>query len=295
MSGSPTALAKLGIGTADPVDTALNFSSFSPGVTREVGNYNGTRGTFFLDYNRMRENRQAVNPRFSGEPTAPEIAYLLEWIQGGAPTGTTTKTYVWSDTAAARNLHFKPNTGEEWFLGDVAVDNAVMHATVGQALAFDLDLVGKTWNDAHATLPALTYDQTFQPFMLADLVLTVGGTVRRPRDFSFTIANGIDRDRFLNSLTLTALQKLAASWTVTFEVPSGDNASGFWKAGITGAAATAVFTNPNNSSVLTFDFPRLIFPGQTPEFAPGSEGFIRVTAVCTRISTGNPVNITLTQ
>lgn len=293
MAGSPTALAKLGFGPADPVVTALNFSQFDPGVTRELGNYNGTRGTFFPDGNRMRENRQAVNPRFTSEPTAAEIATLLEWIQGGTPTGTTTKTYPWSDTPLKRNLHFKPKVGEEWFLGGVAVGNAVIAATVGQALSFDLDCIGMTWDDTRTDFPALSYDQALQPFMLSDLALLVGGVTRRPRDFTFTSAGGIDRDRYLNSLTLTDVLRVAGNWTVSFSVPSGDNASGFWRSGIVGATCTATFTNTSTAAVLTLDFPKIFFPGQSPVHAPGGEGFVTVNGLATRVGAGSPVTITL--
>ena len=111
MAGSATALAKLALGASDPVDFGINFTSFDPGVKRTIHDANGTRGTFWKDANRMSTDRTIVAPRLSSEPTAPELAKILEWAMGGTPTGSTTKTYVWSDTPLARNLHFKPIAG----------------------------------------------------------------------------------------------------------------------------------------------------------------------------------------
>jgi hypothetical protein len=282
MAGSPTALSKLGFGAADPVDTALNFSSFDLGVTRELGNYNGTRGDFFPDANRMIENRRVVTPRFSSDPTTPELAKLLEWVMGGTPTGTTTKTYPWSDTPAARNLHYKPKVGEEWFLSGVGVDQATFSAAVGQ-----------THDDTRANFPALTYDTTLQPFVLSQLVLTVGGVVRQTQDFSFVVTGGIDRERFLNSLTLTALLRHNANFALSFNVPSGDNAASFWSSGIAGASCTAVFMNASTGAVLTFDFAKLKWAPVAPSFPPGSEGMIRINATAVKSAGGSPATVTL--
>lgn len=293
MAGSPTALSKLGFGTADPVDTALNFSSFDIGVTRELGNYNGTRGDFFPDANRMIENRKVVNPRLSTDPTTPELAKLLEWIFGGTPTGTTTKTYPWSDTPAARFLHYKPKVGEEWFLAGVGVEQASFSAAVGGALSLDLDLVGQTYDDARVNYPALTYDTTLQPFVLSHLVLTVGGVVRQTSDFSFVVTGGIDRERFLNSLTLTALLRHSANYALSFNVPSGDNAASFWSAGIAGSSCTAVFTNAGTGAVLTFDFSKLKWSPTAPTFPPAGEGMIRISATAVKSAGGSPGTFTL--
>lgn len=293
MAGSPTALSKLGFGAADPVDTALNFSSFDIGVTRELGNYNGTRGDFFPDANRMIENRRVVTPRFSSDPTASELAKILEWIMGGAPTGTTTKTYPWSDTPAARYMHYKPKVGEEWFLSGVGVDQASFSAAVGGALSLDLDLVGQTYDDTRSNYPALTYDTSLQPFVLSQLILTVGGVIRQTQDFSFVVTGGIDRERFLNSLTLTALLRHNANFALSFNVPSGDNASAFWSAGVAGASCTAVFTNASTGAVFTLDFPKLKWAPTAPSFPPGGEGFIRINATATKSAGGTPLTVTL--
>lgn len=297
MPPSVTALARLGIGAADPVDIAMNFGAFDPGVTRELRDTNATRGTFFKDPNRMIENRQVVAPTFSSEPTSPEIHHLLSWVLSGTPTGTTTKTYPFSNDAALRFVHFKPNAGEEWFLSGVGVDTCTMRAASGEPLTFDMNMLGMTYNTAHATLPALSYDIALKPFLLSHLVLTIGGVERKCRSFAVAFNFFLDRTRYLNSLTLTTVQKLGTTVGFTCEVPSGENV-GLWEAGIAGAAATAIFTNPSTSKILSMTFPHLCFPARSPAHAPGAEGFLTIEAEAMRVgqaATDYPVTITLTQ
>ncbi len=292
MAGSVTALAKLGIGASDPVDFGLNFTTFDPGVKRTLHDANGTRGTFWKDGNRFSEDRTIVAPRLSTEPTAPELAKILAWVMGGTPTGSTTITYPWSDTPASRNVHFKPKAGEEWFLGNVAVDQCTLSAQTGGGLTCDIDMVGQTYSSTRTDFPAITYDQTLQPFLLSKLTLTVGAVARACRSFTLNIQGGMDRDRFLNSQTLTALQRLSAGFGVTFDVPSGDNASQFWASGIAGAALTAVFVNAS-SATLTIDIANMKWEGDSPVHAAGSEGFLTISAQALRVGTATPVTITL--
>lgn len=294
MAGSQTALAKLGIGAADPVDFGLNFTTFDPGVKRTLHDSNGTRGTFWKDANRMNEDRRMVAPRLSTEPTAAELAKLLEWAMGGTPTGTTTKTYPWSDTPLGWYVHFKPKAGEEWFLEEVAVDQLTLSAQVGGGLTADVDLVGKDYDSTRSDFPSLSYDQTKQPFLLSRLALLVGGVTRNCRSFSFNILGGIDRDRFLNSQTLTTLQRLSAGFGVTFEVPSGDNGSQFWASGLAGATLNAEFTTAGGSA-FEIDIANMKFEGDSPVHAAGSEGFITVSAQALRVGSSTPVTLTVTQ
>lgn len=294
MAGSVTALAKLGFGASDPVDFAMNFSSFDPGVKRVLHDANGTRGTFWKDPNRMTVDRTIIAPRLSSEPTAPELAKLLEWAMGGTPTGSTTKTYPWSDTALARNLHFKPKAGEEWFLTGVAVDSLTLSAATGGGLSCDVDCVGQTYTSNRTDFPALSYDQTLQPFLLSQLTLTVGGVTRLCRSFTLNIMGGIDRERFLNSPTLTTLQRLSAGFGITFDVPSGDNGSQFWASGLEGTSLNAVFVNASGAE-LEIDVPSMKFEGDSPVHPSGSEGFLTISAQALRSGSSTPVTITLSQ
>lgn len=293
MASSVTALAKLAIGASDPVDQPLNFVEFQPNVRLELRDTNATRGTYDKDGNRVRHSRTVITPRGVFEPSATELTYLLPWAMGGSPTGSGVVTYPAANAPAERYVFFSPVAGDTWFLSGVGVDVATFRAASGEPLTVELDLLGTTYNTAHAAYPSLTIDQTTQPFMLSDLVLTVGGSAVQCRAFSYRLNNNLDKTRYLNSLTLTRLQKLARQHTFTLDVPSGDNAS-LWDNGVAGTTLVATFTNPNTASELILTVPDLRFPGQSPEHAPNAEGFLRVEGEAYRTSgNANPVTVTL--
>lgn len=292
MAPSATQLAKLAVGNADPVTQFLNFREFSPGVRRELLDLNATRGTFDKDGNRVVVNRDHVEPRLSTEPTAAEAAVLLEWGMGGTPTGVGTVTYPLGDVLLQKYVFFSPKQGDTWFLSGVACDVFTVSAAVGEGLRFDLDLIGKTWDDTRSDFPAgLVLDQTTRPWVLSNLVLTVGGVVRKCRSFSFQVNHHIDRERYLNSLTLTDTLKLDQDVILSIEVPSGDN-PGLWKLGVSTLTLSAVFTSAGGG-VLSLTVPDVRFEPTSPEHPGRAEGFLRLSGQCYRVAAGRPVTLTL--
>jgi hypothetical protein len=290
---SPTALAKLAVGPADPVTQFLNYAEFSPGVRTGLLDLNATRGTFDRDGNRVVVAREPVTPRFSSQPTAAEAAVLAEWGMGGTPTGAGTVTYPLGDNPVQKFVFFNPKAGETWFLSGVACDVLTVSAAVGEGLRFDLDLVGKTWDDTRADFPAgVVLDQTTRPWVLSSLVLTVGGVVRKTRGFTFQVNHHIDRERFLNSVSLTDIVKLDQEVTLSIDVPSGDN-PGLWKLGVSTLALLAVFTNAGGG-VLNMSIPDVRFEPNSPEHPLRGEGFLRLSGQCYRVGAGRPVTLTVT-
>lgn len=291
--GTPaiTELAKLAVGLADPVDIALNFSAFSPGVNRTLHDANGMRGTFDKDGNRVVPANTVVRPTWAGEPTAQELLTLLHMAMYGTPTGTTTKTFPLANSPSEWFVHFSPNAGDTWFLSGVAVDSFSLSASQGEALVGSAEMLGKTVNTAHAAMPALSYDQTTRPFMLNNLALTVGGASKQVRGFTWRIMHNLDGERWLNSPTLTDHVQRSRQITCAIEVPSGDN-SGLWDDGIVGATLVATFTGAGGS-ILVISFADLRFPGRSPEFG-GGEGYLTLDGEGYRVGSGSPVTVTLT-
>lgn len=295
MASAVTTLGKLGIGTADPVTTLLNHSQFELGINLMLRDTNATRGTFNKDgTGRVRHSRTMITPHIHCEPSQAELLVLIPWVMGQAATGTTTKTMSLSNTAYEHYVHWKPVAGEEVMLTGTVVDVGTFAASSGEPISVDLGLVARTYDDTRSDFPSLTPDQTSQPFLLTDLSLSFDGSTVQCREFSVSVNNGIDRSRFLNSLTLTRTQKLQRSITVTLDVPAGDN-TGLWNEGIEGAAMVATFTNSAQSKILTFTLPDIRFPGQSPTYPLGQEGFLRIQGEAYRTS-GNaePLTISLT-
>jgi hypothetical protein len=299
MASSQTRLGRLGMGTADPVNKFMRFKNFDAGVTRELKAFDGTAGTFVTDNYTVREVQQRVLPTLSTEPTAHELTTLLTWAFG---TGTGSPAVAYTIPTLNPTLFdmlWFPVAGDTFFLTGVGVDNFILRGQVGDILGVDIDGVGQTWDNTHNSFPAITPDETSQPFILADLTATGGafsfaGNTMQPRGFTLRVAFGIDRERFLNSLTLTRVQYLKIEPTIEFEVPSGDN-SGLWTAGIGDCSLTATFVNTNTSAILSVTAPTIRFPAQSPRHEPNAEGFVTVRGTCYRnAGSGSPVTLSLT-
>lgn len=297
MASSRSRLAKLGVGTADPVDTLLRFADFDPGIRRELRTIEGTYGNFYRDGNVVRESRVAITPTGTFEPTAAELAYLLAWGLG-AGSGSGTVTYVPQVNVEARNIYWKPEVGDQFFIPSVGLDKLTLSAAVGEPLTASCEFVAMTYDDTRDNFPAITPDVTTQPFMLADLTAvggawTFGGSTRQPNGFSLRIDNMIDRNRYFNSLYLTRVQKLDQQFGLTFDVASGDNIS-LWDNGIAGVAFTATFVNINTGADFVITAPAIKFPGQSPRHVRGGEGMVSVDGMLLRSGgTGHPLTCTL--
>lgn len=289
-------LARLGIGTADPVDTAMNYADFDPGVRRELRDLNGVRGTYNKDGNRVVEVRRLVNPRFRSEPTRSELQYLLAWGMYGTPTGTTTKTYPLADDPAERFVHFKPKNGEPFFLNKVMVDTLTLSGSAGEALTLDLDLVGVDYDDTRSDLPTLNYDLASRPFVFSGMVLTYGGVVRKTAEATLTVRHNLDRGRFFNSATLTNGVQQNRVITLAFNLPSGEN-PGIWTNGIAGVTAAMVWTNAAGDQ-FAISAPDVRFEPVSPSTPANAEGMLRLEGECYRTGQGGgevaPVTVTVT-
>lgn len=292
MAAAITALGKLGIGDADPVTLRLDFTEFDPGVLQEFKDLNGTRGKYDKDTERVRPVRKVVGPRYRGEPTALEWAEILEWALGGTPTGSGTVTYPLGNTAPAKYVHFAPNAGKQWKLSGVGVDVLTVRASSGDGVKCELDLVGQDFTNPSSSYPAIDLDVSTQPFLMTDCVLTWNSTARQIRDLTISVRNNIDRTRFLNSQTLTALYKLKREVVWSIELPSGDYDS-LWDSGTgaTGASLSAVFTNGNQ--VLTLASTAVRFPPRNPTHPFQQEGMLRLEGEAYSAAGATPLTVTL--
>lgn len=292
MAAAITALGKLGIGDADPVTLRLDFTEFDPGVLQEFKDLNGTRGKYDKDTERVRPVRTVVGPRYRGEPTALEWAEILEWALGGTPTGTGTLTYPLGNTAPAKYVHFAPNAGKQWKLSGVGVDVLTVRASSGDGVKCELDLVGQDFTNPSSSYPSIDLDVSTQPFLMTDCVLTWNSSTRQIRDLTVSVRNNIDRTRYLNSQTLTALYKLKREVVWSIELPSGDYDT-LWDSGTgaTGASLSAVFTNGNQ--ILTLASTAVRFPPRNPTHPFQQEGMLRLEGEAYSAAGATPLTVTL--
>lgn len=261
MTAAINTLGRLGLGasaTEDPVTRRLEYVDFDLGIEDELRDINGTVGRYDPDDARVRQNLTKVIPRLRCQPTATELTYLLPWILDGTPVST---TYPLGNTTSLLSLHFDPNAGNLWKLPNVAVDTATFSASQGEPLDVDMELVGRTYTRS-GSFPAVSLDIATQPFLFTDAALVVNATTIQARRFSLSVRKNIDRNRFFNSATLTAQNKLRREIAWSFEIPWGDYNALYGAATSAGVAVTATFTN--GLKVLTFSSSAVRFVPRSP-------------------------------
>ena len=273
--------------------TRLDFLEFDPGVELEFKDMNSTRGKLYKDDARVRQNRTVVTPRLRCQPNAAELVEILKWAMSGTPTGSGTVTYPLANTPAARYVWYLPGAGTGWQLGSVAVDAMTIRASSGEPLEVELELVGETYTFTSSSFPSATLDVTTPPFLFTDLALTTGGNTRQVREFSLSLRHHIDRGRFLNSLTLTALNKLHTEILWSLDMPAGQYDSDWNGALSAGVASVATFTGAG-TMVLTITSPAVRFKPRNPSLPFRAESFLRLEGEAySSDGSSDPLSITL--
>ena len=87
------------------------------------------------------------------------------------------------------------------------------------------------------------------------------------KDFELVIDNSLDKERFLNSQTLTAAYAMDRHVTMHTNVPYGQFST-LYGTGVAGVAATAIFTGPGTQA-LEFSLANIAFPRKSPSWTAG--------------------------
>jgi hypothetical protein len=257
----------------------FNFIDFDPGVEIEFKDMNGNVGALDLLDSHVRENRITNISTLRLQPTPLELAYILQWALGGTPTGSGTLTYPLANTVPAYFIWYLPNQGTQWQLQNSAIDVMTIRGSSGEPLDVELKIVSQTYSNPSTGFPAETIDQTSPPFLFSDSASgitfnSVSSTLLQ--DFSLTVDNGIDKTRFLNSLTLTVLQKIIRTITWGINFPAGNYDSGWNAALAAGTELIAVFTQPTGTAVLSLTSPAVRLKPKSPAIPLQREVFLRL-------------------
>ncbi len=268
MSGQYGFATKLGIDTANPVTKRFDFQSEGLKLTEEFKDTNGLRGTRSRSVERVRAGLRRPEGPLSLQPNSLEMTYLLAWILGGSPSGSGTVTYPLGDSLSTRYITIDRGAKVYTYSGCV-VDRATFKSSQGEPLSLELEIVGVDETEANSgTFPAISIDLTTQPFMFHDLALTVAATEYDIKDIELVIDNKVDRDRFFNNQTRTAIIAQDRMVSLNFNAPHGDSTA-LYNTGAAGVAATAVFTN--GSAVLSMSMAKVTFPRESPTVPGRSE------------------------
>lgn len=289
MSAAMGYAAQGGIGVNSTVDQRIDFRSESVGLIEEVINANGVRGTRSQSVEKIRQGLQRIGGTIDLQPTAVEWSYLLPWILGANASGT---NYTLSDTLQARYVSFDRVTKVFTYDG-CKVDRATIRCTQGQPLSLSLDVVGLTETIGNAgSFPNITLDTSTGPFTFADANgnMTVNGTTVTPRDWSITISNMLDRDRFFNSNTMASVETRDRSVMVSMTLPYGDQ-SALYGAGPTGVQMNVTFTNGATS--LFVYCPALVFMRDSPNVSGKEEIMLPISGRAFKTGTTSELRMVL--
>lgn len=264
MSASVGTFGRLGIGATSTVDKRLNYRDETFVGETEAIDGNGIRGTRDSSVELFRNGNIHVNGPLNLIPTTLELSYILEWIMGGSPSGSGTVTYPLGESAETRFVVIDRIIQVFTYAG-VAVDRAEFRASEGGLLTVALGLVGQTEIAGNAgTFPAISLDVSTQPLIFTDTTLSINSTTVKAKDFRITIDNMIDKERFLNQTTLSAVNALDRRVGFECTIPYGDYSAIYTAltGGSPGLAVTVTLTNAGAS--LVFTMPAVSLPKRTP-------------------------------
>lgn len=259
---------QLGIDASNPVTLRMDFDSETIALNEEFKDINGLRGTRARAVERLRAGNRHVAGQIRMQPTALELSNLLQWIFGGAPSGSGTVTYPLADALVSR--YVTVDRGSKVFTyNNVVVNRATIRGTQGEPLDLTLDVVGfdETLGNS-GSFPVLTLDTTTAPFMFTDLALSINSVTVNCPSVEIVIDNAVDTNRFFNTQIATALIATDRHITLNTQLPYGDQ-SALYATGVGGVAVTATFTGAG-TQVLVLTLVKVAFPRKSPT-VPGRQ------------------------
>ena len=288
MAASVSALAKMGMGAADPVTQAIEFLNEGLQKRGQIVETAGIRGTRSHPKERTREGTFTIDGQISMNPCPDELDFLLPYIVGGSESSddfplaeTLPEMYISVDRIA-----------KVFTYAGCKVNKATFRGREGQLLELSLEIMGKTEAVANSgTFPALTLT-TAPPYIFHDCVMTIEATAYQIFDWEIVIDNKLNGQRFTNSQSRTDIPAMDREVTVTVTVPyTSTEADLHDKASHkTGVAATCVFTNGARS--LTFTTPALQKASESPT-VPSRDQEIRLRLGFTARSSGGTAELTI--
>jgi hypothetical protein len=254
--------ARFAIGATTTVDKPLDFERETLSRRSSFLDPQGLRGTVAHAANRVRENSRIVAGDVTHPaPTAVELSYMLPYILGGTPSGT---SYPLGETLSAFYAS-QVRGGSHFQYAGCRINSATFSSRKGTALQVTNNIVGigvsKNPNSGGTAMPSLTLDNTTGFFAHEDLVLTVNGDTIDVFSWQLTF-NNVVLMRQVNSVTPTAVYRTDRIITARVEVPWGDDEA-LYDLAVGGVTLSSVFTNGGTS--LSFTCPKFQVPPQDPD------------------------------
>lgn len=250
---------------------------------------NGLRGTRSHVADDARQGPYSVAGALQLEPTPDDLVFLLPWILGGSPTGT---TYPLADTLPSFSLQIDRIAGVFTYAG-CKVRRATFRGAKGGKVNLSLELAAQSETAGAAgsfALPAVAASQVKGPYILGgDTSLVLNGVAREVAEFELVIDNGLVTDRFMNNLTVVSLpendRQIALHTSHAYASQNVD----LYNQALAGAAGTLILTNGGSSTA--FSFGTLQVPAQSPTASSRAEIMLRLEMAARK--TGSTLELTV--
>lgn len=271
--GSQAALA---MDAALPFDTsseAFEFQSESLRKTTEHLDASGIRGTRSHFSGRVRQNVDRISGSIVMQPVPEELDNLLPRILGASESSS--DNFKLAETIPTFHVMID-RIAKVFTYSTVVVSRAIFTASQGQAMQLTLELeAGTETVSAAGGFPSITPSET-APYIFSDGVMTIGGTGYDIFEFTLTVDNVVDTERFMNSTTRANIPAQDRIVTLSARFPYTSDETALYDQEVGGLAANLTLTNGGYST--KFIFGRLQSPAESPLVTGKTEVFLEINA-----------------
>jgi len=300
--------AQLGIGVETTFGTGATptrfyeFESESIVQTIERVESNGLRaGSRVLRNDRYVPGQKAIEGSVSLPITAGNTALLFKHALGAvSTTGSSPYTHVCTmadpfalGLTAEIGRPGNDGTVRAFTYAGMKISTLEMQVAVGDLLTAEFGLIGTT-AESIGSVTSASYGSSLEVVSFTGAAITVGGTAYPCMDFSMSVDNGLQADRFVLGSD-TALQPIAANLAeVTGSITSEFvDATAYNRiVNNTQAAITATFTDASGKTI-TISMPVCRFDGDTPNVGGPEMVQLELSYKALFDGTQSPVTITV--
>lgn len=291
-------------------DESYEFLSETVSAHKTIIDTNGLSGTRSHKKERTRAGNYTVSGGLEFNPTPVDLRKWLPRILGTAESGagTSGSPYIYAVAETLPYWYYTADRVTKVFHYDgCKVDTATFSASEGELLKLSLGIEGLTevvaaYTSSGAVSPITSphaLDLTMHPLRFTEGVFTMVGGARPVKSLSLTVNNSLDKGRFNNSITRTALPELDRIVTVQATVPYTYGATTAGNADLydqtnDGTTATFVFTSTVDTNVVfTLTLATLQVEAESPTMNARGEVMLTLNGTARMSSSTNEIAATL--
>lgn len=251
MAESIGTFATMCVDSAAPIDTSsipIIFDSETMSADYEIVPENGITGSRSQRHERVREGAGTIQGQITLSLTPTSMAFLLQYILGAAPSGT---TFALAETLPTFVLCIDKVAKVITYSGCKINKATFKGSKASPMIKVTLDVVATSASVGNAgTFPALSIP-TDPPYMFWDGVLTLQSAARQHSDIEIVIDNALQPNE--------SNEQVASEYNATDRIIMVNGTSPFnsteidlFNQAVAGAAGSYVLTNGNYSTTFTF-------------------------------------------